>query len=109
MSSYVKRTYSIKLYMKGKVDTVIATVVKNKTYKICCENGYYLFRLESLLEQIGKSRYTLAKELPSEYKVINRYAHGDLTRFDAQLVAKICDYCNCKMSDIIEYYPNQNK
>ena len=76
-------------------------------YKIPCQKGYYLFKLESLLATIDKTKYTIAKELPTEYKVINRYAHGDLERFDAKVIARICDHCNCKMSDIIEYYPNE--
>lgn len=80
----------------------------NRIHKIVCENGYYLFKLESLLEEMGKTKYSISKELPLEYKVINRYAHGDLSRFDATVIAKICDFCNCKMSDIIEYYPNKN-
>lgn len=80
----------------------------DKVYKIYYQNGYYLFKLEELLSNINKTKYTLSKDLPTEYKIINRYAHGNLQKFDASVVARICDYCNCKMSDIIEYYPNEN-
>lgn len=81
---------------------------KNKVYKINHEHGYYIFRLGLLLEEIEKSRYEMSKELQMEYKVLNRYIQGNLSRFDTSVVAKICDYCNCKLSDIIEYYPNEN-
>ena len=57
--------------------------------KVNIEDGYYLFKLESLLATIDKTKYTIAKELPTEYKVINRYAHGDLERFDAKVIARI--------------------
>ena len=80
----------------------------NKIYKIYCENGYYIFRLEELLSSINKTKYSLARDLPTEYKVINRYAHGDLQRFDIYVIAKICDYCDCKMSEIVEYIPNKD-
>lgn len=80
----------------------------NGVYKIAVENGYYIFKLQTLLNELDKSRYAIAKDLPLEYKVLNRYVRGNLTRFDAHIIAKICDYCNCKLSDIIEYYPNQN-
>ena len=81
---------------------------KKGEYKIPYGNGYYIFRLEAFLNEIKTSRYQLAKDLPLEYKVLNRYAHGDLTRFDANVIARICDKCNCNMSTIIEYYPNKN-
>ena len=77
-----------------------------RIYKVPCGNGYYLFKLTELLGTINKSRYNLAKDLNSEYKVINRYARGNLNKFDANVIAKICDYCNCNLSDIIEYIPN---
>jgi len=76
-------------------------------YKIVVENGYYIFRLQTLLDKMEMSRYAIAKDLPLEYKVLNRYVKGNISRFDANVIAKICDYCNCKLSDIIEYYPNQ--
>lgn len=79
-----------------------------KIHKIYFENGYYIFRLEELLSNINKTKYALSKDLPLEYKILNRYAHGDLQKFDASVVARICDYCDCKMSEIIEYYPNKN-
>ncbi len=81
-------------------------MANDKIYKVPCENGYYLFKLTALLDSINKTRYNLAKDLNKEYKVINRYAHGDLARFDATVIAKICDYCDCNLSDIIEYIPN---
>ena len=78
-----------------------------RIFIIPCENGYYRFKLETVLKKIRKSKYTLAKRLNTEYKVVNRYARGDLSRFDALILAKICDFCNCKLDDIIEYVPNK--
>lgn len=79
----------------------------NDVHKIAVENGYYIFKLEALLFKMNKSRYAIAKDLPLEYKVLNRYVKGNLSRFDINVIARICDYCNCKLSDIIEYYPNE--
>lgn len=78
-----------------------------RIFIIPCENGYYRFKLEIVLKKIKESKYTLAKRLNTEYKVINRYARGDLSRFDALILAKICDFCNCKLDDILEYVPNK--
>lgn len=78
-----------------------------RVFIVPCENGHYRFKLELILKKIKKTKYTLAKQLNSEYKVINRYAKGDLSRFDASVIAKICDFCNCRLEDIIEYVPNK--
>jgi len=63
-----------------------------RVFIIPCENGYYRFKLVVILNKIKKTKYSLAKQLDSEYKVINRYARGNLTRFDASVIAKICDF-----------------
>jgi len=78
-----------------------------RVFIIPCENGYYRFKLVVILNKIKKTKYSLAKQLDSEYKVINRYARGNLTRFDASVIAKICDFCNCRLDEIIEYIPNK--
>ncbi len=62
-----------------------------------------MFKLEKQLEKIQKSKYALAKELNTEYKVINRYAHGDLSRLDIEVLAKLCNACYCHIEDIVEY------
>lgn len=80
-----------------------------RIFTIPCENGYYRFKLEVVLNEKNKTKYSLAKHLNSEYKVINRYARGNLSRFDAGVLAKICDFCDCKLDDILEYIPNDKK
>ena len=80
---------------------------KSRVFKVPCENGYYIFKLEKLLTDIKKSKYILSKELYMEYKVLNRYARGNLTRFDANVIARICDFCDCQLKDILEYMPNK--
>lgn len=77
-----------------------------RIFIIPCENGHYRFKLEQVLSNAKKSKYALAKQLESEYKVINRYARGNLSRLDLSVLAKICDFCNCSLNDIIEYIPN---
>lgn len=50
---------------------------KKRVFMIKYGDGYYVFKLEHLLANINKAKYSLSKELYIEYKVINRYAHGD--------------------------------
>ncbi len=72
-------------------------------YKVKCENGYYLFKLNSLLEEkdVTKNSVIVKKEI--DFNSIQKLATGNLTRIDLTIIAKLCNELNCKMEDIIEY------
>lgn len=77
-------------------------------YKVKIENGYYLFKLDHLLKVKNISINKLMKDTNTDFKVIKRIMKGDLVRFDIIVLARMCDYLNCRLTDIIEYFPNQN-
>ena len=106
-SSYILRPTMLKFNCEREL---IIMEKETEIYNIPCENGYYQFKLEDVLKKRKKTKYVLAKQLDSEYKVINRYIRGNLTRLDLSILAKICDFCDCKLVDILEYIPNtENK
>ena len=74
--------------------------------KIDIEKGYYIFNLDSILKNKNISKNKLMRDTNTDFKVIQRITNGELTRFDIIVLARICDYLECKLSDIIEYYPN---
>ena len=74
--------------------------------KINIEKGYYIFNLDNLLKERKISKNKLMRDTNTDFKVIQRIVNGELTRFDIIVLARICDYLECKLSDIIEYYPN---
>ena len=47
------------------------------------------------------------RDTNTDFKVLKRIIKGDLVRFDIFVIARICDYLDCKITDIIEYFPNQ--
>ena len=71
--------------------------------KVNIENGYYLFKLEDLLKDRNISINKLMKDTNTDFKVLKRLMTGELLRFDIYVVARLCDYFNCKLTDIIEY------
>ena len=71
------------------------------------ENGYYLFKLEKVLHTRNISINKLMRDTNTDFKVLKRIIKGDLFRFDIFVIARICDYLDCKITDIIEYFPNQ--
>lgn len=77
--------------------------------KVNIEGGYYLFKLKNILEEKNISKNQLMRETNTDFKVIQRILNGELTRIDIIVLARICDFLNCNISDIIEYYPTLNK
>lgn len=74
--------------------------------KFNVENGYYLFGLDEVLSKNNISINKLMRDTNTDYKVLKRLIHGDLVRLDIYVLARLCDYLNCSMDEIIEYRPN---
>jgi len=75
----------------------------NKVKKIPIEKGYYLFKLEQLLSDNKISKNKLIRDTNTDFKVIQRLASGELVRIDITVLARLCDYLQCDITDIIEY------
>ena len=80
----------------------------NKIYKVDFMNGYYLFKLEQLLEDKKISKNKVIRETNIDFKVLKRIWSGNLTRIDITILAKLCDYLDCNITDIFEYIPKKN-
>ena len=77
--------------------------------KVYIEGGYYLFKLNDILIKKNISKNQLMRETDTDFKVIQRIIRGELTRIDIWVIARICNYLKCHISDIIEYYPTLTK
>ena len=75
----------------------------NKIYKIDYDNGYYLFKLEKVLEDKNISINRVMRDTNTDFKVIKRLSTGNLERIDITVIARLCDYLDCEMEDIVEY------
>ena len=71
------------------------------------EKGEYLFKLEDILKKKNISINKLMRNTNTDFKVLKRMMTGELVRFDIFVVARLCDYLNCKIIDIIEYVPSK--
>ena len=72
-------------------------------YKVNIENGYYLFKLDDILKEKGISINQLMRDTNTDFKVIKRLTTGNLVEIDIFVVARICNYLNCTLGDIIDY------
>ena len=73
------------------------------------EKGEYLFKLEDVLKKKNISINKLMRDTNTDFKVLKRMMTGELVRFDIFVVARLCDYLNCKITDIIEYVQSKNQ
>ena len=72
------------------------------------ENGYYLFKLDDLLNADNISKNRLMKDTNTDYKVLQRIISGEVTRMDVTVFARLCDYFDCTLEDIVEYIPKEH-
>lgn len=75
----------------------------SKVYKLKLENGYYLFKLEQILDDKKISKNKLIRDTNTDFKVLKRLSTGDCARVDITVLARLCDYLNCSITDIFEY------
>lgn len=74
-----------------------------KVYKVKCENGYYLFKLNSLLNEKNKTKNACLVKKEIDFNSMQRLVKGTLTRIDLTIIAKLCNELDCKIEDIVEY------
>ena len=67
------------------------------------ENGIYSFNLGDLLQKRGISINKLMRDTNTDFKVLKRLINGDSARIDIGVLARLCNYLNCSVSDIVEY------
>lgn len=77
-----------------------------KVYRVQCEEGYYLFKLNSLLDKENVTKNSIIEKKDIDFNSMQRLIKGDLTRVDLSIIAKLCNELNCKIEDIIEYKNN---
>ena len=78
-------------------------------FKVKIEKGLYLFKLEDILKERHISINKIMKDTDTDFKVIKRILTGELVRLDIFVIARLCDYLKCSITDIIEYIPNKRK
>lgn len=77
--------------------------------KLQMENGYYLFKLDNILKERNISINKLMRDTNTDFKVLKRIMTGELVRFDIFVMSRLCNYFDCSLTDIIEYFPNKNR
>lgn len=77
-----------------------------KIYKVECEEGYFIFKLNKILNDKNVTKNHIIEKKNIDFNSIQRLIKGDLTRVDLSIIAKLCNELDCNIEDILEY---QNK
>jgi len=72
-------------------------------YETLNSYGTIELRLKSLLEEKGISKTMLSKQTMLKYDVVKRYCDDTTSRFDRDVLIKICYCLDCDISDILVY------
>ena len=65
--------------------------------------GYIKINLKELLDKRGITRNKLTKAIGSTFPVIDKWYDGDVSRIDADILARICYVLDCQVQDILTY------
>lgn len=70
-------------------------------------SGKIKITLATYLEEIEISRYKIIKNCNVSQTQLNRYYHNQIERIDLNVLARICDYLQCEISDLLKYVPDE--
>ena len=69
--------------------------------------GKIVITLEQYREEHGISKYKIIKNCGVSATQLNSYCKNQITRVDLPVLARICDYLQCGIDNILEYIPDE--
>ena len=71
------------------------------------KEGVYMSRVEivlgTYLKDRGISKNKICKYCDMQRTQLNKYINNEMERIDLAILARLCDYLDCEVSDILEY------
>ena len=62
-------------------------------------------KLDEYLKSHHISRSSVSRNAQVHYKQLLKYCKNDMQKVDLNLLSRICKTINCKIEDILEYFP----
>lgn len=67
------------------------------------EYGHICLHLREILDMRKIPRNELARAIGTRFEVIDKWYSGDVSRIDADILARICYVLDCQVQDILTY------
>ena len=71
--------------------------------------GTIRIKLDEMIEKQNISKNKLAHRAEMQRTQITQFCKGTVTRLDTAVLARLCCALNCKIEDLLEYVPPENK
>ena len=71
--------------------------------------GSIKIKLNDIVKEKGISNRQLAFAAQMQRSQLKAYLDNNVTRFDADVLARLCTVLDCQISDILEFIPPENK
>lgn len=68
--------------------------------------GKVIITLDEYRLKKGISKYKIIKNCNVSSAQLNSYCNNKVARIDLPVLARICDYLECEIGDILKYVPN---
>ena len=71
--------------------------------------GTIRIKLDEMIEKQNISKNKLAHRAEMKRTQLNQFCKGTVKRLDNAVLARVCCALNCKIEDLLEYVPPENK
>ena len=71
--------------------------------------GTIRIKLDEMIEKQNISKNKLAHRAEMQRTQLNQFCKGTVTRLDTAVLARLCCALNCKIEDLLEYVPPENR
>lgn len=69
------------------------------------EYGMVINHLDELIQRRGISKNKLAQRAELQRTQLNKYCRNEVTRFDADVLARLCAVLECEIGELLEFVP----
>lgn len=71
--------------------------------------GHIEIRLAELLKEKGLNKYKLSHKAEMNWKQVDNFCNNKITRLDIYVLCKLCTVLECKIEDLLVFYPPEEK
>lgn len=78
--------------------------MKNQDYIISyADYGFIHYDISSIMKKRNLTQTQIVKRTGLHNQIVERYVKGSITRFDKEILAKLCYVLNCELNEIMYY------